>query len=147
MSRLEALPFAALLLACILLPAAAVSQEVPASQEIAAKTLTKKEAKKRQQQIAKELGSDDSDWLRNVVADIIPESERCAFLELSTNDERDQFIESHPYRNGRASRRPPISVPSRLPQSTPPSLYSLFALFAPSVFHNSFAIRGIRTLS
>jgi len=93
MSRLESLPFAALLLACILLPAAAVSQEVPASQETAAKPLTKKEAKKRQQQLAKELGSDDSDWLRNVVPDIITEDERRAFLELSTNEERDQFIE------------------------------------------------------
>ena len=71
MSRLESLPFAAFLLACILLPAAAVPQEVPASQEIAAKPLTKKENKKRQQQLTKELGSDDSDWLRNVVPDII----------------------------------------------------------------------------
>jgi GWxTD domain-containing protein len=93
MSRLESLPFVALLVACALVPASAVSQELPASQESAAKALTKKDAKKRQQQLAKELDSDDSNWLRNVVPDIITDEERRAFLELSTNEEREQFIE------------------------------------------------------
>ena len=52
-----------------------------------------KEAKKRQKQLYKELGSLDKDWLKNVVPDIITPEERKAFLELSTNEEREQFIE------------------------------------------------------
>jgi GWxTD domain-containing protein len=93
MKRLESLPFATLLLACFLLSAAAFPQEVPASQDNAAKPLTKKEARKREQQLSKELGPAFGDWLGNEVPDIITEAERRAFLELSTNEEREQAIE------------------------------------------------------
>jgi GWxTD domain-containing protein len=93
MWRLESRHLAVAVLASALLPALAVSQEVPASQESAPKSLTKKEARKREQKLSKELGPAYTDWLRNVVPDIITDEERRAFLELSTNEERDQFIE------------------------------------------------------
>jgi GWxTD domain-containing protein len=93
MGRLESLQFAGVLLACALFPVFAFPQDVPASQENAWKPLTKKEAKKREQKLSNELGPGHTDWLRNVVPDIITEGERRAFLELSTNEERDQYIE------------------------------------------------------
>lgn len=93
MKRLESLPFAAVLLACFLLPTAASPQETPAPQDNPAKPLTKKEARKREQKLSKELGPAYGDWLGNEVPDIITGPERRAFLELSTNEEREQFIE------------------------------------------------------
>jgi GWxTD domain-containing protein len=93
MRRLESLHFAGVLLACALFPVFAFPQDVPASQDSVGKPLTKREAKKRQQKLSKELGPAYTDWLRNVVPDIITEVERRAFLELSTNEERDQYIE------------------------------------------------------
>jgi len=50
--------------------------------------------KKQQRKIRKELSADYGDWLQNEVPDIITQEERQAFLELSTNEEREQFIES-----------------------------------------------------
>jgi GWxTD domain-containing protein len=93
MKRLESLHFAGVLLACALFLAFAFPQEAQAAQDNAAKQLTKKEAKKREQRLSKELGPAYTDWLRNVVPDIMTEEERRAFLELSTNEERDQYIE------------------------------------------------------
>jgi GWxTD domain-containing protein len=93
MKRLKSLVFAAVFLACVLLPAIASPQEAPASQDSAAKPLTKKEARKREQRLSKELGPAYGDWLGNEVPDIITEAERRAFLELSTNEEREQFVE------------------------------------------------------
>lgn len=93
MKRLESLQIAAVLLACFLFPAAAWPQETPATQDNAAKPLTKKEARKREQKLSKELGPAFGDWLGNQVPDIITEEERRAFLELSTNEEREQAIE------------------------------------------------------
>jgi GWxTD domain-containing protein len=93
MKRPDSLPFAIVLLACFLLPVAASPQEAPASQDKTAKPLTKKEARKREHQILKELGPAYTDWLGNQVPDIITDEERRAFLELSTNEEREQAIE------------------------------------------------------
>jgi len=93
MKRPDSLPFAAFLLACFLLPTAASAQEAPAPQDNTAKPLTKKEASKREQKVSKELGPAYGDWLGNEVPDIITEAERRAFLELSTNEEREQAIE------------------------------------------------------
>jgi GWxTD domain-containing protein len=93
MKRLESLHFAGVLLACALFLAFPFPQEAQAAQDNAAKQLTKKEAKKREQRLSKELGPAYTDWLRNVVPDIMTEEERRAFLELSTNEERDQYIE------------------------------------------------------
>lgn len=93
MKRVKSLHFAAIFLAGVLLPTSASPQEPPLPQDNAAKPLTKKEAKKREQQLSKELGPAYTDWLRNVVPDIITEEERRAFQQLSTNEEREQFIE------------------------------------------------------
>ena len=71
----------------------AIAQEQPVPQDNSAKPLNAKELKKRQKKLAKELGNPDQDWLESVVPDIITEPERRAFLELSTNEEREQFIE------------------------------------------------------
>lgn len=68
------------------------AQDASGAQD-SAKPLSPKEAKRRQKQLYKELGSPDKDWLENVVPDIITPDERKAFLELSTNEEREQFIE------------------------------------------------------
>src|SRR5215472_17020471 len=70
----------------------ALAQDQSAPQDNYPKPLSPKELKRRQQQIAKELGRRD-DWLNDVVPDIITPEERRAFLELSTNEERDQFKE------------------------------------------------------
>ena len=93
MRRLESFHFVGVLLACALFPVFAFPQDMPASQDNVAKPLTKREAKRREQKRSKELGPAYTDWLRNVVPDILTEGERRAFLELSTNEERDQYIE------------------------------------------------------
>ncbi len=75
-----------LLLACttlLLLPSYSPAQDQP----------TQKASKKRDKQLAKELGPAYGDWLRDEVPYIISENERRAFLQLSTNEERAQFIE------------------------------------------------------
>jgi len=93
MRRLQSFHFAGVLLSCALFPVFAFPQDMPASQDNVPKPLTKREAKKREQKLSNELGPAYTDWLRNVVPDIITEGERRAFLELSTNEERDQYIE------------------------------------------------------
>jgi GWxTD domain-containing protein len=60
------------------------SDQAPASQM---------QAKKRERKSAKELGPAYGSWLKDEVAEIITEDERRAFLQLSTNEERQQFIE------------------------------------------------------
>src|SRR5215472_5631292 len=70
------------------------AQDQPASQDNSAKPLTRKDLKKRQKQLIKELGPQETIWLNDVVPDIITPEERQAFLELSTNEEREQFRES-----------------------------------------------------
>ena len=82
-----------LLSACLFSPVFSRAQEQPAPQDSIAKPLTKKEARKRNQKLAKELGPGYTDWLRNVVPEIITGEELRAFLELSTNEERDRSIE------------------------------------------------------
>src|SRR6266481_7229952 len=52
-----------------------------------------KAAKTRDKKLMKELGLDDTNWLLNEVPDIITSEERRAFLELGTEEERDQFKE------------------------------------------------------
>src|SRR5215467_2384514 len=68
------------------------AQDQPASRDNSAKPLSPKELKKRQKQFLKELGGKD-DWLDQAVPDIITPDERRAYLELSTNEERDQYKE------------------------------------------------------
>jgi len=79
--------------ASLLWPALSAAQDQPPPQDSPAKPLTPKELKKRQRQLIKELSSVDATWLREEVPDIITEQERRAFLELGTQEEREQFIE------------------------------------------------------
>jgi GWxTD domain-containing protein len=63
------------------------------TQPSSADTASKKESPKRQKNVRDELGPAYGSWLRDEVPDIITEDERRAFLGLSTNEEREQFIE------------------------------------------------------
>jgi GWxTD domain-containing protein len=78
---------------CLLWPICSIAQEQTTSQESSTSTTNKKESKKRERQLVKELGPAYGSWLRDEVPDIITEEERRAFLGLSTNEEREQFIE------------------------------------------------------
>lgn len=73
---------------------AALAQDQSAPQDNSGKPPSSKELKKRQKDLFKELSPPDRFWLENDVPDIITADERRAFLELSTNEERDQFRES-----------------------------------------------------
>ena len=77
----------------LLWPICSIAQEQPTSQESSAGTANKKESQKQAKQLAKELGPAYGSWLRDEVPDIITKDERRAFLGLSTNEEREQFIE------------------------------------------------------
>ncbi|MBZ5700716.1 MAG: GWxTD domain-containing protein [Acidobacteriia bacterium] len=66
----------------------AVAQEIPTP---AAKT--DKDSRKKMKQVYKELGEAYKHWLDEDVVYIISPDERKAFLQLSTNEEREQFIE------------------------------------------------------
>jgi GWxTD domain-containing protein len=57
-------------------------------------TATNKKERKREKKLARELGSAYDSWLKEDVPDIITNEERRAFLQLSTNEEREQFVES-----------------------------------------------------
>jgi GWxTD domain-containing protein len=72
----------------------ASAQDQAVSQESPMAAPNKKELKKRQRKVAKELGSAYDSWLRDEVPEIITDEERRAFRELSTNEERAQFIET-----------------------------------------------------
>jgi GWxTD domain-containing protein len=74
-------------------PILSYSQDQPAPQDKSAKPRTAKELKKRDKQLMRELSLDDTNWLLNEVPDIITDAERRAFLELGTQEEREQFIE------------------------------------------------------
>lgn len=83
-----------LLLGAVLVgPSLAIAQEQAVPQDNSAKPSNTKELKQRQKKLAKEMGNPFHNWLENEVPDIITEAERRAFLELSTNEEREQFIE------------------------------------------------------
>jgi hypothetical protein len=74
-------------------PSLSLAQDQPAPQDSSAKPLSAKVAKKRDKKLMKELGLDDTNWVLNEVPDIITEAERRAFLELGTEEEREQFKE------------------------------------------------------
>ena len=79
---------------CLAWPLCVAAQDSSAPQGNSAKPLSPKELKKRQKQLSKELGPQDKIWLENEVPDIITPEERQAYLELSTNEEREEFRES-----------------------------------------------------
>jgi GWxTD domain-containing protein len=75
-------------------PIAAAAQEQPAppSQQADQKQDTNKK-KQSDKQVLKELATPYKKWLSEDVIYIITDSERKAFLQLQTNEEREQFIE------------------------------------------------------
>jgi GWxTD domain-containing protein len=78
---------------CVFLAMCSAAQEQPTSKDNPAVSTDKKDSKKRQKQLKQELGPAYGSWLRDEVTNIITEEERRAFLSLSTNEEREQFIE------------------------------------------------------
>jgi GWxTD domain-containing protein len=79
--------------ASLLWPLLCFAQDQATPQDSSAKPPSAKEAKKRDKKLMKELGLEDTNWLLNEVPDIITDAERRAFLELGTEEEREQFIE------------------------------------------------------
>src|SRR6202790_4648749 len=78
---------------CLVWPTCSIAQDQTSPQETPAGTSSQKVSKKQAKKLAKELGSGYDSWLRDEVPDIITEDERRAFLDLSTNEEREQFTE------------------------------------------------------
>src|ERR1700676_4578110 len=78
---------------CLVWPTCSIAQDQTSPQEAPAGTSGQKLSKKQAKKLAKELGSGYDSWLRDEVPDIITEDERRAFLDLSTNEEREQFTE------------------------------------------------------
>ncbi|HTQ96568.1 MAG TPA: GWxTD domain-containing protein [Candidatus Acidoferrum sp.] len=78
---------------CVLFAMCSAAQEQPTSKGNPGVSTDKTDSKKRQKQLAQELGPAYGSWLKEEVPNIITEEERRAFLSLSTNEEREQFIE------------------------------------------------------
>jgi GWxTD domain-containing protein len=85
--------FSAMLLTGLLLPASLFAQDKPAKQESPAKQEGNRERKQREKRLLKELDSQYKKWLNEEVIYIISDEERTAFLRMSNNEEREQFIE------------------------------------------------------
>jgi GWxTD domain-containing protein len=87
------------LLSLVLLPLSSVAapQKKGAPEggqrETIAKPLSEKEQRKREEKLRKELEGPYRKWLNEDVTYIITDEERAAFKRLSTDDEREQFIE------------------------------------------------------
>jgi GWxTD domain-containing protein len=79
---------------CLVWPICSIAQDQTTPQETPGGTTNRKESKKQAKKLAKELGPAYESWLKDEVPDIITEDERRAFLVLSTNEEREQFIET-----------------------------------------------------
>ena len=93
MRRLDCRFLPLFIFAGMLLPAVSFAQDQPAAQDTSAKPLTPKELKQRDKKLTKELSDTDRGWLLEEVPDIITDQERRAFLDLGTEEEREQFIE------------------------------------------------------
>ncbi len=65
----------------------------PAQRETVAKPMTDKQRKKQEEKLRKELETPYKKWLNEDVVYIITDEEKTAFKRLSTDDERQQFIE------------------------------------------------------
>ncbi|HWR52979.1 MAG TPA: GWxTD domain-containing protein, partial [Bryobacteraceae bacterium] len=70
------------------------TEKAPARRETIAKPLSEKEQRKRAEKLRKELETPFRRWLSEDVTYIITDEERATFKRLSTDEERDQFIES-----------------------------------------------------
>jgi len=94
MQRAKHVLFSLVLSTGLLMGVQALAQEQPATQDTTRAPIGKKEAKKRDKKLLHELGNEYRDWLEEDVVYIITKEERDAFLQLGTNEERDQFIET-----------------------------------------------------
>jgi len=65
----------------------------PVSEGLPQQKLSKKEQEKREKALRQELGSQYKRWLDEDVAYIMMPEERSAFLQLGTDEEREQFVE------------------------------------------------------
>jgi len=65
----------------------------PTQRETIAKPMSEKERRRRDDRLKKELASPFKKWLSEDVTYIISDEERAAFRRLSTDEEREQFIE------------------------------------------------------
>ena len=92
MSRLTSSAVAALFSLTLWLPAALAQDAQDAGDATAAKKIDKA-TKKKMKQTLKELDNAYKQWLTEDVVYIITPEERNAFLQLQTNEEREQFIE------------------------------------------------------
>lgn len=96
MSRVSRAVAASVFLLAICLPVAFAQQVQDPQQDPNAMPAPKKldkETKKKMRQTLKELDNAYKQWLSEDVVYIITPEERNAFLQLSTNEEREQFIE------------------------------------------------------
>jgi GWxTD domain-containing protein len=91
MRRCDCRFFLVLFAVSLLLPSLSRAQEQSAPQDTTPRPLTPKELKQREKKLTKELSIQDGIWLRDEVPDIITDAERRAFLELGTEEEREQF--------------------------------------------------------
>jgi GWxTD domain-containing protein len=69
------------------------TEAVSPQRETIAKPMSEKERRRREQKLRKELETPFKRWLQEDVAYIITDEERAAFKRLSTDEEREQFIE------------------------------------------------------
>jgi GWxTD domain-containing protein len=81
----------ALALFTALVASPVLAQEAPPPSQANAKP--DKDAKRKMKQVYKELGEAYKHWLDEEVPYIISPAERAVFLQLATNEEREQFIE------------------------------------------------------
>jgi len=95
---------------CLAWPISSIAQEQAAPQENSTSSANKKESQRREKKLAKELGPAYGTWLSDEVPEIITEDERRAFLELSTNEERERFIEIFWHRRNPEPESPTNSV-------------------------------------
>ncbi len=82
-----------LLSAALVFSANAFPQPQQPGEQKRREELSEKERKRREREMLKELDSAYRQWLEEDVAYIITDEERSAFLRLTTNEEREQFIE------------------------------------------------------
>src|SRR5258708_7428865 len=102
MNRVGRLPFLLLLGGAFLLPLGAYAhdqdkQDAPADKQLdTGKKAPTKNPKnpKNLRKLQKELATPYKKWLEEEVPYIITDEERAAFLQLQTNEEREQFIEA-----------------------------------------------------
>jgi GWxTD domain-containing protein len=69
-------------------------QQPQQQRETVARPMTEKQRRRQEEKLKKELESGWKDWLNNEVGYIISEEERTAFKRLSTDEEKQQFVEA-----------------------------------------------------